>query len=186
MNYPDRSLAAIHAKRRGVLAFEVVATGEGWAIVTREDGPGAQYARTYAEDSTRDWIHHTEIGIDKIPVLVVNVPREELPNDIPDLFRVVPLCAETWEPERKKRAVIIAPGLDALAAFAPAVVAPRAENAPPVAPAHQRYTGARAIVAEVLADLPGASRKEIVAECVRRGLLPQTATASLSKVLLGR
>lgn len=184
MNYPTRCLAAIHAKRRGVLAFELVATGDGWAIISHEDGPGAQYARDYASDPARDWIHHTEIGNDKVPVLVVQVGRDELPNDIPDLFRVIPLCPETWQPDRVRR-TYVAPGLDALRAATPDNVQHVPGIAPPPAPAKQ-YTGARAVVVGVIADLPGASRKEIVAECVRRGLLPQTATASLSKVLLGR
>lgn len=103
--YPQtKSIAAIAARRRGFTAFETKRVGtdpERWIFESRPRGPGIEYAEMYASD--KDFVHHVEVTELAVPILVITCKREELPGDIPELFRIEPVTPSLFDVERAPR-----------------------------------------------------------------------------------
>jgi hypothetical protein len=55
----------------------------------------------YAAD--KDFVHHVEVTDLAVPILVVTCKREELPGDIPELFRIEPVTPSLFDIERAPR-----------------------------------------------------------------------------------
>lgn len=186
--YFCRSGAARAAMLRGIEAFETYqpvpkADPNAWCYEERENGPGIEYAKDFAEG--KDWIHHVEITKLKVPVLVVNITKEELKDEeIPKLFEVRPITPSLWDKQepwkgprqlatgyqppyeqRFGRALRTVEGTPVILDYAakPVPRAPRGE-------------GSVAKVWQMCNAMPGASRKEVVAACVANGINPSTAS----------
>lgn len=103
--YHTKSQAARHAAKKIGPTFETVAfrkpTGDVvWFYKKREPNAASKYAVIYA--STRDWIHHTEVTEDGKAVLVVTLPKNELPTGIPPMFLIAPITPQLWEVSRTR------------------------------------------------------------------------------------
>ena len=204
--YFSRRLAAIHAMRKGLKAFQTfqpmpAADRNCWAFEERPEGPGIEYARMFAEG--KDFIHHVEVDDKKIPILVVSCFREEIIEEIPSLFRIEPLTPELWAAARReypdtrpyKTPSLVAnparPLPNAVSVMKP-VNAPTGEATAPVAsvslpvatgvPPSRRAGGAKAICREVYMSMPGAVKKDVIAACVARGVFIGTAAARYTDI----
>lgn len=167
----SRSNAAKDAMRRGIRSFETmeVPVGQGaWTWEQRRDGPGIEYALSYAED--KDWVAWVELTELEIPILIVSCLIEEIEDIIPDLFGIRPITPELWEElpqgRRRTRGARLLPLSDK----------PEQERSPaPSGERKPRAVGTKAIVRQVFLDLPGADRAEIIRESMARGVPEETA-----------
>jgi hypothetical protein len=101
---PTKTTAAIMARRRGCSAFEtrrVKRDPDCWLFESRTRGPGIEYAELYASD--KDFVHHVEITELAVPILVVTCRLDELPDDIPPLFKIEPVTPSLFDKERESR-----------------------------------------------------------------------------------
>lgn len=103
--YPQtKSIAAMAARRNGHTAFEtkrISTDPERWIFESRTRGPGIEFAELWSAD--KDYIHHVEITEHAIPILVVTCKREEITDDIPELFRIEPVTPSLFDIERAPR-----------------------------------------------------------------------------------
>lgn len=183
--YFSRSGAAMAAFKRDIKAFETYqpvpkADPSAWCYAVRDEGPGIEYARDFAEG--KDWIHHVEITELKVPVLIVNITKEELKEeDIPKLFEVRPITPSLWDRQESwkgSKKLTIATGAvpkprppaDAYPAMPREIVSPRAPKG----------EGAVARVWATADEMPGASRQEVIAACVAKGISAGTASTQFS------
>jgi hypothetical protein len=101
---PTKTLAAICARRRGFRVFEtrrVKLNPDAWLYEERPFGAGAEYAELYAKSV--DFVHHIEMTETLTPILVVTCRKDELPDDIPELFKVVPVTPELFDAKREPK-----------------------------------------------------------------------------------
>lgn len=175
--YFSRSRAADEAKRRGILAFETVqlvphADKNCWGYEERDEGPALDYATLYAE--TKDWIHHVEVTLKRIPVLVVTVTKDELPPEIPALFELRPLTPSLWN-EGSVSFRVYKPRQ----AAAPRVAAQGADGASNAA-REPRKPGAVAAAHALYGSLGDVPRKQAIAAAVAAGINPSTSSVQYS------
>lgn len=187
----SRSNAARHAIKRGLRAFETLQPVSSdptcWTYEDRGDGPTIDYALAWSEG--KDWVHHCEVTLKKIPVLIVTCLREEILEDVPALFEIRPLTPSMWEKEKAfyphpVRVPKLPRGAPQRVASADAGSSiPKTPRVPAPRPDGKRATGAKAVVQELYDAMPGATKAEVVAACVARGIFKGTAAARYSDIV---
>lgn len=199
----SRSNAARDAVRRGLPSFETMPipnAPDGWTYEIRREGPGIEYARDFAQD--KDWIAWVELTDLEIPVLIVTCFKDEIGEDVPDLFELRPITPELWEKRdetARRRGRVEFPRIlprgetgsdgaqDASDDPSPTIPQPETKARPAPSPARKdpsapRAKGAKDIVREVYLSMPGASKKDVVEECVNRGIFRGTAAARYTDI----
>lgn len=204
--YGSRRLAAINAMRRGIKAFECFmpmphVDKKCWSYREHPVGPGVEYARIFAEG--KDYIHHVEINEKLIPILVVSCLREEILEEIPELFKIEPLTPELWEAARREypdvsprrtpslvsnpdRPLPLPSGIaqrpesfDSARIQSPegTAQAPVANGPSPNAAGvtHSRSKGALSICREVFLAMRGSPKDAVIAAFLERGVYESTA-----------
>jgi hypothetical protein len=186
--YFSRSGAAMAALKRGIKAFETYqpvpkADPSAWCYAERDEGPGIEYARDFAEG--KEWIHHVEITELKVPVLIVNITKDELKEeDIPKLFEVRPITPSLWdrqEPWKGPKTLALATGVaSGLLPELKQAAQPISPKTPANQPRAPKGEGAVARVWATADEMPGASRQEVIAACVAKGISAGTASTQFS------
>jgi hypothetical protein len=91
---------ARHAIADGMKAFYCTQHDGKWQAFPAALGVTYEYAEAWLEEEKPDYVHHIEITPKKQPVLVVTCFKDELPDDIPPLFKLEPITPELWEKPR--------------------------------------------------------------------------------------
>lgn len=167
-----RSQAAAEAKRLGHSSFRTQQDADGMWKMHYE--PGKSPADDFVELYKPDYVAWTETAWDrvedrpvKIGVLVVSCRLDEIPDADKVLhergnLRLEPQTPSLWSKGDDKPE-------------------PKARNASTGTRAKSDVESPTKLVWQIADEMPGASRKDIIAACVAKGVHPSTASTQYSK-----
>ena len=164
-----RSQAADYAKKQEWSSFRTKQDEHGmwFAHYERGESPAVKWLGV-------DFVHHVETDWDrsgptpvKVGVLVINVTKPEID-------------AATWDAINRENLLVepITPSLWSKGEDKPE---PKARNASTGARAKSDVESPTKLVWTIADSMPGASRKDIIAACVAKGVHPSTASTQYSK-----
>jgi hypothetical protein len=187
--------AAKDATKRNIRAFETMTLApldpSAWTYEIRKDGPGIDYALAWA--AGKNWIHHVEISKLQRPILVVTCFKEEITEEVPDIFDIKPITPSLWGKKdahfNDKRVPckqsLLPRGEGTDASGEPGATKARAERKPAsvASGARERSTAISPvkIVWAVCDELAEQGRAAIIAACVEQGVHPSTAATQYAK-----